>query len=190
MAIFSTCSMLIVYACTSISFLSFKTRFVCPSPVIISKLTCDRTINGGPDEDVFVSTPEGHFLNRNATDYPYKSHLQWLRSAYALFGCLLLIFFNGWRSILKPFSHADFLAAYLSIPIFFIIVIIYHLKDEVDWRPWRWGRRLTMDIASPIVTREKDPEKRKGRLHRRDRRKFWVRENARAVGEFVWTWLK
>lgn len=174
MAIFSTCSMLIVYACTSAAFIIFKTR----------------TINGDPDEGVVVDTPEGIFLNRNASDYPYKSHLQWLRAAYALVGCILFVIFNGWRSLLRPFSSPDFLAAYMSIPIFIVIVALYHFKDEPEWMPWRWERRITMDISNPISTREKDAEKRKGRLHRANREKFWCWENVEALGRFVWTWVQ
>ncbi|KAH8687915.1 amino acid permease/ SLC12A domain-containing protein [Tricladium varicosporioides] len=174
MAIFSTSSMLIVYACVAIAFLLFRTR----------------TITGDPSEDILIRTPEGEFLNRDAPDYPYKSHLQWLRSAYALLACLLLIIFNGWRTFLSPFSHADFLSAYMSIPIFITIVALYHFKDEPEWKPWRWERRVTMEVGNPVVTVEKDPEKRKGRLHRANRDDFWCKENLAAFGQFVWTWLK
>jgi amino acid transporter len=111
--------MLIVYICTSASFLSFKRL----------------TVNGDSDEGVLISTPDGIFLNRNASDYPYKSHGQWARAAYAIAGCVLLATFNGWRSFLSPFSHADFLAAYMAILIFVILVVLYHLKDEPEWMP-------------------------------------------------------
>src|SRR2546430_17122901 len=114
MAIFSTCSMLIVYACVCAAFLSFKSRLV--HPLYLSTFLTKpnfSTVNGDPDEDVNVTTNEGTFLNRNANDYPYKSHLQWLRAAFGLSSCLLLILFNGWRSFLPPFSHADFIASYL-----------------------------------------------------------------------------
>jgi amino acid transporter len=124
-------------------------------------------MNGDPDEGVVVATPDGEcmsyplfppslssfpplnapnhlsVLNRNASDYPYKSHLQWFRAAYALFGCILFILFNGWRSLLKPFSTPDFLAGYLAIPIFVVVVAMYHGKDEVDWRFWKWGLRAS-----------------------------------------------
>jgi len=92
--------------------------------------------------------------------------------------------------MLNPFSSADFLAAYLSVPIFVGIAAAYHFKDEPDWMPWRWSRRVTMDIANPVSTREKDPEKRKGRLHRANRDRFWCWENGRAIVDFVWTWMK
>lgn len=174
LAIFSTCSMLIVYICTSSAFLSFKRL----------------TLNGDPDEGVLVSTPDGIFLNRNASDYPYKSHGQWLRATYALAGCILLVIFNGWRSFLNPFSHADFLAAYMAVPIFLAVVILYHVKDEPEWGPWTWGVRRTMDIGNPVETREKDPERRKGRLHRANRDVVWSVANAKSFLGWVWVWVK
>ena len=174
MAIFSTCSMLIVYICTSASFLSFKRL----------------TVNGDSDEGVLITTPDGVFLNRNASDYPYKSHGQWARAAYATAGCALLATFNGWRSFLSPFSHADFLAAYMAILIFVILVVLYHLKDEAEWMPWHWAIRRTMDIGNPVRTREKDPQMRKGRLHRVDKEVVWSWGNTRAFFNWVWVWLK
>lgn len=166
--------MLIVYMCTSASFICFKRL----------------TLNGDPNEGVLISTPDGQFLNRNASDYPYKSHGQWLRAAYAFTGCTLLVLFNGWRSFLNPFSDADFLAAYLAVPIFVVIVALYHVKDEPEWLPWTWGVRRTMDIANPVETREKDPERRKGRLHRDNRDLVWCWENVGAFIAWVWVWLK
>jgi len=53
--------------------------------------------------------------DRDSPSYPYKSHGQWLRAGYGLFGCFLLAFFNGWRSLFHPLSSADFLACYISV---------------------------------------------------------------------------
>ncbi|CAG8975003.1 hypothetical protein HYALB_00012135 [Hymenoscyphus albidus] len=87
-----------------------------------------RTTKGFATEPVVVQ--------RNGQD-PYRSHFQGLRSVYALLRCCLFIIFNGWRSFLNPFSTADFLAAYMSIPIFVIIVTLYHMKDEAEtWKFW------------------------------------------------------
>ncbi|MCJ1468528.1 hypothetical protein MMC07_007157 [Pseudocyphellaria aurata] len=174
MAINSTASMLIVYAAVCVSFLYFKTR----------------TLNGAPDENVVITTPEGVFLNRNARDYPYKSHLQWLRAAYALCGCILLLLFNGWRSFLRPFSAPDFIASYISLFIFVLFVVAYHIKDEREWNPLHWTRRVTLDISNPMVTREKDLRRRKGRLHRANRRSFFSRANGVRFLEYIWVWLK
>src|SRR5213595_803659 len=130
-------------------------------------------------------TNEGTFLNRNASDYPYKSHLQWLRAAYGLSGCLLLMLFNGWRSFLPPFSHADFISSYLSIPIFIVLVAGYHVKDEHKWNPLRWTRRVTMDIQNPLSTREKNINLRKGQLHRANKETLLCWENFVRVIKFI-----
>lgn len=174
MATYCTCSLLIVYACVCLAFLSFKTR----------------TLDEDPKEDLVLTTENGTFLNRNASDYPYKSHLQWARAAYGLVGCCLLLFFNGWRSFLHPFSTADFIASYLNVLIFTILVAAYHVKDEREWNPLRWTRRATMDIQNPMATREKDVNLRKGRLHRANTEKFFVKENGIRILEFIWVWLK
>lgn len=148
------------------------------------------TINGEPDESMIVETHNGVFLNRNARDYPYKSHVQWARAAYALCACILLSIFNGWRSFLRPFSLPDFVASYISILIFVALVAAYHVKDENEWNPFRWTRRATMDIDNPIATREKDLRQRKGRLHRANRKKIFCKENGKRALEFIWIWLK
>lgn len=150
---------------------------------------CSSTLNGDPDDDIIITTSEGDFLNRNARDYPYKSHIQWLRAAYGLCACCLLLFFNGWRSFLRPFSAADFIASYVSFFIFVLLVAAYHIKDEREWNPLRWTRRITMDISNPMVTREKDLRRRKGRLHRANRKSFFNRENGVRIWEFICVWL-
>jgi amino acid transporter len=54
-------------------------------------------------------------FDRNSPTYPYKSHGQWMRASYALLGCFLLTFFNGWRSLSHPTNIADFLGCYISV---------------------------------------------------------------------------
>ncbi|CAG8953760.1 hypothetical protein HYFRA_00006651 [Hymenoscyphus fraxineus] len=165
--------------------------YLCISSISHVQIEVHRTTKGFATEPVVVQRNGQDVLNRAASDYPYRSHFQGLRSVYALFGCCLFIIFNGWRSFLNPFSTADFLAAYMSIPIFVIIVTLYHIKDEAEtWKFWCWGFQKSMDIANPIITREKDPEKRKGRLHRVDKTKIFGKQNAMKVLEVIWTWLK
>jgi amino acid transporter len=53
--------------------------------------------------------------DRDNHNYPYKSHGQWARACYSLLGCFLLAFFNGWRSLAKPVSAADFFGCYVSV---------------------------------------------------------------------------
>lgn len=45
-----------------------------------------------------------------------------------------------------------------------------------------------MDIGNPIITREKNPEKRKGRLHSVDKETLFGKENAKKILEVIWTW--
>src|SRR5438876_2693706 len=56
---------------------------------------------------------------RDEDTYPYKSHFQYLRAAYACFGCFLFIFFNGWQSFLGGLSSGPFLTAYISVRFLF-----------------------------------------------------------------------
>jgi amino acid transporter len=55
--------------------------------------------------------------DRNSHGYPYRSHGQWIRACYALTGCALLGFFNGWRSLTHPFDFGDFLGCYIAVRI-------------------------------------------------------------------------
>lgn len=41
-----------------------------------------------------------------------------------------------------------------------------------------------------VETREKDPEKRKGRLHRAERDTVFSSANAKAFVSWVWVWMK
>lgn len=54
------------------------------------------------------------YSRQAAQTYPYRSHAQSLRSYYALFGCIIMIIFNGWRTF-SPFSGGDFVASYISV---------------------------------------------------------------------------
>lgn len=173
----STCSsaaMMIVYMAIGVSFLFFK--------------TC--TVEAEPNDPVSMDSDTGPLLNRAASNYPYRSHLQWARAAFAAGACFLLLMFNGWKSMLTPFSVADFLASYIVIPIFLLLISLYHVKDERTWNPWKWSRRATMNVAGPMETTQTDPLLRRGRLHRRNLQKLWTKENVWVLREFVWVWLK
>ena len=177
MAIVLTCFMLVVYICVSVAYLFFKTR-------------C--TIEADSRDPVVMESADssGPVLNRAAVNYPYRTHLQWARAAFAAIGCFLFLFFNGWKSLVNPFSSADFVASYISIPLFFGLVAAYHIKDERTWNPLQWTRRATMNVANPIETKEKNPLLRRGRLHRANKEKFFAKENAQRLAEFVWVWTK
>jgi amino acid transporter len=148
MATYCSSSMLIVYSMVHLAFLSFE------SP----------TIDGNGGDGVIVQTSERPVLDRNASDYPYKTHLQSARAAYGLLGCVLILVVNGWRSFLSPFSGSDFFASYTNVFVFVVLVSAYHIKDKQVWNPLKWSHRVTMDTKNPTVTREKDVRRRKGRL--------------------------
>lgn len=175
LAVISTASMMIVYACVSAAFYFFKTN-------------C--TVEAEPIDPVALESETGTVLNRAAATYPYRSHLQWARSAFALLGCSMFLFFNGWKSLLHPFSPPDFVASYVPIPIFMVLVVAYHVKDERTWNPAHWHRRAEMDVKNPVETRQTNPLMRRGRLHRANPTNFWAKENVRVFRDFVWVWMK
>lgn len=165
--------MMIVYMCMGISFLFFK--------------TC--TVEAEPNDPVTMESDMGPILNRAASNYPYRSHLQWARAAFASIACFLFLFFNGWKSLLSPFLPADFVASYIAIPIFLMLVAFYHMASE-SLSPLQWSRRATMNISGPMETAQTDPLRRRGRLHRRNLQRFWARDNLISFREFFWVWLK
>jgi hypothetical protein len=57
-----------------------------------------------------------HAYNREDYSlYPYKSHWQTFRAWYGLVTCSLLVFFNGWRSVVPPGSVIDFIPSYINV---------------------------------------------------------------------------
>ena len=174
LAVLSSASMMIVFLCISISFLFF--------------MTC--TVEAEPNDPVGMEGDNGPLLNRAAANYPYRSHLQWARAAFAGFACFLLLMFNGYKSLMSPFVLDDFVASYVAIPIFGLLVVLYHVKDERTWNVFRFTRRATMNVAGPMETTQTDPLKRRGRLHRKNLQRFWARDNLLAFREFIWVWMK
>jgi amino acid transporter len=69
----------------------------------------------GEDEEIGKDKEITRDYKRKGSQYPYKSHGQWLRASYALSATLILAFFNGWRSFIPPFSGNDFVASYISV---------------------------------------------------------------------------
>jgi amino acid transporter len=138
---------------------------------------------------------------RTSKQYPYRSHLQWIRAAYALTGCTLLIFFQGWRTLVSPIQTQDFVASYIAIVLFFVITIAYFIKDR-GFHPRNW-RKLTVNFiglesVGPIAVSKEviaehckfcDAKHKRGHLKLPDRNLF-TRRNSRALVEWVWVWLK
>jgi amino acid permease len=69
----------------------------------------------GSDEEIGKDQDITRTYKRTGSQYPYKSHAQWLRAAYGLTATLTIAFFNGWRSLISPFSVNDFIASYISV---------------------------------------------------------------------------
>jgi len=170
----SVVSMLIVYALICVSYLRF---YVC-----IDKATT------GQIQSLNYTAQDLQAYNRHNRHYPFKSRGQWLKACYGILGCALLAFFNGWRSFVTPFSSADFIASYISIPVFCCIVAAYHVKLD-GWNPKQWSFRNSRELLQPppeVVLRED----RVGSLRLPNSTKLFSRENALPFLKWVWAWLK
>ncbi|KAK4207832.1 amino acid permease-domain-containing protein [Rhypophila decipiens] len=142
------------------------------------------------------STDQASLYDRDSPTYPYKSHGQWLKSAFGSAGCIIVLLFNGVPSLLQhPVDISRFMAAYVTIPVFFVFIIVYKVRKHIlrrsrgagnsDIGPW-WGMERSNDLRFVQVT---DPV-RKGRFEMPDRDVFWTKGNMRFLGEWVWVWLK
>ena len=79
--------------------------------MVFATCSIDRAYHDGtePHEDNRV------YDRKDKKRYPYKSHWQRFRAWYGLVTCSLLIIFNGWRSLLTPWSVNDFIPSYISV---------------------------------------------------------------------------
>ncbi len=68
--------------------------------------------------------------NRSARQYPYHSHLQWLRALYGLVFCILMILFSGWRVFISPMSVQDFVAEYISVSLWAVPMSLQHANQS------------------------------------------------------------
>ncbi|KAJ2891124.1 uncharacterized protein MKZ38_000911 [Zalerion maritima] len=177
---------LIVYAVNCWAFLNFFKEI--------------NSIAAGDRDDELNITPEMRSqYKRNARQYPYRSHLQWLRAGYGLVFCILLILFNGWRSFVNPFSVDDFIASYIAIPIFLALTAAYYVKTRGFKLNVRAARLNGLEAIGPVVV--PDPKTRPacdtcGLRHRRGRipdmpaGRFTKKQAAYALLEWVWVWMK
>ncbi|RWA09831.1 hypothetical protein EKO27_g5272 [Xylaria grammica] len=133
----------------------------------------------GRDENIDNKDDPGvrRLYDRQNPQYPYRSHGQWLRAAYALFGCSVLILFNGWRTFSPPFSAGDFVACYIGIILLIFLTILYQIKFW-GWNPRNWQRRATNELQIPrpeIAT----SVPRRGQLALVDTDNLFIWQNAR-----------
>ncbi|KAM7188480.1 Amino acid permease domain containing protein [Rhypophila sp. PSN 637] len=189
MTIIAATATLIVYAVNSYTFILFYKE--------INKAAC-----GFRDDDLNL-TPEMRFQydRENKRQYPYRSHLQWLRALYSLVFCLLMILFQGWRTLVDPVSGEDFVASYIGIPIFLVISAAYFVKTR-GFRPSGWHRRAQklagLEAIGPVLATDPysiPPCQACGMRHRRGRlvllRKEGVtKQKGIAILEWLWVWVK
>jgi amino acid transporter len=188
MTVIAVVSNLLVYSVNCVAYLKFYKQI-------------NAAARGDLDEELNLTQEMRTYYNRSAPRYPYKTHLQWLRAAYALTGCLLFLIFQGWRTFLTPFSAKDFVASYIPIVLFLVLSAAYFVRRNGfrpgDWQPRAMG--LTdFDTVGPILVSLESIEEpcgfcgaehRRGYLRFADKEIF-TRRNVCAFLEWFWTWLK
>ncbi|KAH8671349.1 amino acid permease-domain-containing protein [Xylariales sp. PMI_506] len=169
-------ALMITYGLLAASFLSFFRSI--------------KAASEGLDENIDnKDSPEVRQLyDREHPQYPYKSHGQYIRACYALFGCTVLVLFNGWRTFVPPMSVNDFIACYIALLLFALIVIFYQIKFW-GWNPLRWQRRATneLQIPRPMIATSMP---RRGQLALVDTDNLFIKENVKQFGNWIWVWLK
>ncbi|KAI1425703.1 amino acid permease-domain-containing protein [Xylaria sp. FL1777] len=144
----------------------------------------------GRDENIDNKDDPGvrQLYDRQNPQYPYRSHGQWLRAVYGLFGCSVLVLFNGWRTFSAPFSAGDFVACYIGIVLLVVLTALYQIKFW-GWNPRNWQRRATNELQIPrpeIAT----SVPRRGQLALVDTDNLFIWENVKIFGRWLWVWLK
>ncbi|KIW07123.1 uncharacterized protein PV09_01996 [Verruconis gallopava] len=170
-----TVAILIVYGVVCLTYLEFYN-------IAHAANGDDENVNDKDDPEVRQQ------FDRNSAGYPYKSHGQWLRACFALSGCFLLVFFNGWRSLTPPVNTGDFLGCYISILIFMAFIVMYQIKFH-GWNPLNWRRRASRELQNPqplVVTNLK----RRGRINLESTDTLFTVGNFNALLHWLWIWLK
>ncbi|KAF2186890.1 proline-specific permease [Zopfia rhizophila CBS 207.26] len=165
----SVVSMMVVYVIIDASYLSFYYK-------IKEEAEQHRGIGESP-------------YDRGGTRYPYRSHLQWLKACYGMVGCFLVTVFGGWRAFASPFNVADFIASYISIVAFFVLVAAYHISWE-GWNPLNWKRSATFQLRNPPPIQVELGMKRRGDLRLTNDNSVFSRQNFDDYIQWLWTWMK
>ncbi|KIM99454.1 hypothetical protein OIDMADRAFT_200431 [Oidiodendron maius Zn] len=132
-----------------------------------------------------ISESQAASYDRNHPRYPYKSHGQWLKAAYGLVACIILITFNGVNSFLEhPFGRRQFIASYISIPVFILLILGYKIRKH-GFNLMNWGPERSNDLRNTVQV---SSETRKGRLRFPDNGS--MRENFVVFLHWVWVWMK
>ncbi|KUJ09209.1 proline-specific permease [Mollisia scopiformis] len=132
-----------------------------------------------------ASEAQAAMYDRNHPRYPYKSHGQWLKACYGMVSCMILLIFNGVGPFLEsPFDTRRFIASYIGIPVFILLVLGYKIRKH-GFKINQWGPERSNDLRNTI---QASSEKRKGRLEFLDN--GFTRENIRTFGDWIWVWMK
>ncbi|KAK0669781.1 hypothetical protein QBC41DRAFT_249353 [Cercophora samala] len=161
-----TVSCLVVYASICATYLYFS-----------------RTLEGAK---MYGNTSESQAASydRDNPLYPYKSHGQWLKACYGLVACIILILFNGVSAFIEPFSIRKFIAAYISLPVFILLILGYNIRKH-GFRFGDWWTDKSGDLSQTV---QASSYKRKGRLEFPDN--GITRDNWATLVHWVWVWMK
>jgi amino acid transporter len=184
---------------------------------LTSHFSMNAAAKGECDEELNLTPEMRNFYKRSAKQYPYRSHLQWVRAVYGLLGCSLLAIFQGWRTF-APMNVRDFLASYLPVcsalivsptfltnanvtqlVLFTVISLAYFFKTR-GFAPHYWRVRAShlngLESVGPVVVEAStSPCKTCGAKHRRGylvlpSKSFFAIGNMKAISEWIWVWLK
>lgn len=139
------------------------------------------------DAKLYGNTSEAQaaFYDRDEPRYPYKSHGQWAKAAYGLFACSVLVLFNGVAAFLEsPFNWRRFIAAYISLPVFVVLVVGYKVRRH-GLRFSEWGPERSGDLSGAVQT---SSAKRKGRLEFPD--DGVSKGNLAYFVHWLWVWIR
>ncbi|TGO70495.1 hypothetical protein BELL_0717g00030 [Botrytis elliptica] len=132
-----------------------------------------------------ASERQAAHYDRDHPRYPYKSHGQWLKGFYGMAACIILVTFNGVSAFLeRPFDVRRFIASYVSIPVFILLIIGYKINKH-GLKIRNWGPERSNDLRNTIQAAS---EKRKGRLEFPD--EGISMENFKTWAHWMWVWTR
>ncbi|GFF64740.1 hypothetical protein CNMCM6069_005571 [Aspergillus lentulus] len=123
--------------------------------------------------------------DRNHPRYPYKSHAQWLKAGFGMVACIILLIFNGVSAFLTdPFDVRTFIASYISIPVFVLLIVFYKIRRH-GFNFSQWGPERSKDLRNCVQV---STNRRKGRLE--FPHPGLTVENGKRFLEWIWVWTK
>ncbi|KAK4653132.1 hypothetical protein QC762_0080450 [Podospora pseudocomata] len=98
--------------------------------------------------------------------------------------CVVLILFNGVGAFIEPFNIRKFIAAYISLPVFILLILCYNIRKH-GFRFRDWWTDKSGDLSQTV---QASSNTRKGRLEFPD--SGITRHNWAVFVHWVWVWLK